>query len=415
MLDPFLDVHMFGKFTVSHNGKEITLGRNTTLKCLQLLQLVWLSGDKGITKEHLINALYERDKVSSINNSLNNLIYQMHQQMVRAGLPKESYIVRRGSVFFVDENTPVRVDALEFEKLIQRADQVRDLKEKKEHYREAFDIYQGELLPSISTELWVMNESLQYKKLYNRCADWLGRYYKDCEDYTSMYHIYAQAASIYPYDDWQVGQIDSLLCRGEFKQAHALYSQTAQNYLDEMGVPLSDEMLACYERMSLKPEDVPKNIYEIKEHLVEKTEEEHSGAYYCSYPGFVDAYRVLERNMERSGKPVFLMLCTLVDYEGKMIAQQDKLNRRSDVMKETIRRCLRKGDIYTRYNRSQYLILLVGIKREDCEIVYRRISQRLKEAAGPRAGIRYTVSSLADPDIRANVGKNLTPREPEEK
>jgi hypothetical protein len=213
-----------------------------------------------------------------------------------------------------------------------------------------------------------------------------------------MYHIYTRAAAIYPYDDWQVGQIDSLLAKGEFKQAHLLYTQTAQKYLDDMGVQLSDEMLACYERMSQKMEYAPKDIGEIRSAMVEDTEikNEREGAYYCAYPGFADAYRVLARNMERTGRSIFLMLCTLVDYEGKMITNQEKLYHRSDILHDVIRDSLRKGDVYTRYNKSQYLILLVGINQEDCDIVYRRISQNLKERAGSRAGLNYSVSSLAE-------------------
>jgi DNA-binding SARP family transcriptional activator len=398
---------MFGKFTVAYDGKEISLGRNTTLKCIQLLQIVWLSGDKGVTKEHLINALYERDKIANSNNSLNNLIYQMHQRTVRAGLPDESYIVRRGGVFLADKKIPIRLDVLEFEELIRSAEETENTKERATLYREALDLYQGELLPSLSTELWVMTESMNYKKMFARCVCWLGDYYKDREAYTDMYNVYMRAASIYPYEDWQVGQIDALIEKGELKQAYMLYTQTAQKYRDEMGVPLSDEMLGCYERMSEKSEQIPKDIGDIRKHLVENSDEEAVGAYYCSYPGFVDAYHVLERNMERSGQSIFLMLCTLVDYEGKIIPQQDKLSRRSDIMLDTIRACLRKGDIYTRYNRSQYLILLVGIKKEDCEIVYRRISQKLKETAGPRAGIQYSVSSLADPKTRETLQQKL--------
>jgi adenine-specific DNA methylase len=109
------------------------------------------------------------------------------------------------------------------------------------------------------------------------------------------------------------------------------------------------------------------------------------------------------------------MLCTLVDYEGKMITNQEKQAKRSAVLNEVIRESLRKGDVYTRYNKSQYMILLVGIKQEDCDIVYRRISQKLKERAGSRAGIHYSVSSLAEPlsDVHANrkfkSGKGATP------
>ena len=100
--------------------------------------------------------------------------------------------------------------------------------------------------------------------------------------------------------------------------------------------------------------------------------------------------------MERTGRSIFLMLCTVVDYEGKMIQNQEKLKARSEALKEAISKSLRQGDAYTKYNNSQYLILLVGTKQEDCDIIYRRILRKLKELAGARAEFKYSVVSLAD-------------------
>jgi hypothetical protein len=100
--------------------------------------------------------------------------------------------------------------------------------------------------------------------------------------------------------------------------------------------------------------------------------------------------------MERTGYSVFMMLCTLVDYEGKMIRNQDKLRARSQALWEAIHDTLRQGDTFTKYSNSQFLILLVGTSQEDCDIIYRRINKRLKEIAGSRADFKYSVVSLAE-------------------
>ena len=151
--------------------------------------------------------------------------------------------------------------------------------------------------------------------------------------------------------------------------------------------------------MSAQIDNAQSRINEIQSELVinrKEDDREDDGAYDCSYPSFMDAYHILSRNMERTGYSVYMMLCTLVDYEGKPIHNRDKLKSRSESLYEAIRQTLRQGDTFTRYSNSQYLILLVGTSQEDCDIIYRRISRKLKEIAGPRSEFRYSVVSLAE-------------------
>ena len=89
----------------------------------------------------------------------------------------------------------------------------------------AAKLYQGEFLPALSTETWVMMESLQLKRVFETCVRWLGDYLKKQKDYEAAYRLYTRAAKIYPFDDWQVHQIDSLICRGEYKEAYRLYDK----------------------------------------------------------------------------------------------------------------------------------------------------------------------------------------------
>lgn len=396
-----LDIRMLGGFTIYYGKQEIALGRSSTAKFIQLLQIVWIHKERGISKEQIMNSLYDRETVTNINNSLNNLIYRMRRQMVQAGLPETLYICNQDGLCVVDESIPVKVDVVEFHNLIKKGDDASGEEEKARFYEQAVKLYRGELLPAISTETWVMMESLQYKRSFEACVKWLGEYWKEQKDYDAMYRLYTQATNIYPFDDWQVQQIDSLICKGEYKEAYRLYGKTIKMYSDELGLPPSSPMLECYQRMSSRLTSCPSELQTIKSELKENNEEGGGfgeGAYCCSYPSFLDAYRLMSRIMERSGQSVFLMLCTLVDYEGKFIQNPDKLKKRSELLKAAIQQSLRRGDAYTKYSHSQYLILLVGTRQEDCAVVYRRISRKLKELAGPRAELSYNVTSLSDLD-----------------
>lgn len=397
--EKILKICMFGGFTLDYDGKEIILGRNSTAKFVQLLQLVWIHGAKGIAKEQLMQLLYDRLNVTNLNNSLNNLLYRARKQMVQAGLPEGEYITNRDGLYISEGNIPLEIDTIEFERYIAEAENAADRKEKCRCYEKAVSLYRGELLPAISNETWVTLESLAYKRKFSECVEWLGNYMEEQKDYEAMYRLYSRAAEIYPFDDWQIYQIGSLLYKEDYKEAYRLYDKTVRMYSDEMGLPPSAQMLECYRKMGEKIKSCPNNLDEIQDELKEGHEEDETaaeGAFYCSYPSFIDTYRLLSRIMERSGQSVFLMLCTLVDYEGKIIQNQEKLKKRSEELREAIRLTLRRGDAYTRYSNSQYLILLSGTKQEECSIVYNRINKKLKELAGVRAEISYNVTSLAE-------------------
>lgn len=62
---------------------------------------------------------------------------------------------------------------------------------------------------------------------------------------------------------------------------------------------------------------------DIKQGLQE--EKFQSGAYFCTYPGFTDCYHIVCRMLERNGQSAYLMLCTMVDREGRPLTDEVKL------------------------------------------------------------------------------------------
>ena len=140
----------------------------------------------------------------------------------------------------------------------------------------------------------------------------------------------------------------------------------------------------------------------IREHFIKqrlKEEKGQGGAYYCSLPSFRDSYRLVTRMLERSGQSAYLMLCSLTDGKGHPLEKPEKLELLSEELQNTIQHCLRKGDSFTKYSPSQYLVLLIGTNKENCGLIFDRIRKYFaREHRSWNKYVEFYVSSVAEVD-----------------
>ena len=398
-------VQMLGEFSITVGDEKLDLGSNSKANFLKLTEIVLLRGMGGVSKRDLIDGIFGHKSLLDENNSLNNLLHQARTQLKKAGMPGRKIIDGKRGVYAPENNPDYEyiLDVQEFEDVCLKAKSEKKDDKKLYYYQKAFGIYGGELLPEFATDYWVILESVRLKRLYDDVVDFLGKHYKEAEDFEALFDLYDKANKIYPDNGWQIEMIDALILRKEYKTAYELYTKCAHYYQDELEVPIPDALRSCYERLSDNVRVVTDDIRQIQANIIRKDEKLKSemgtrkiGAYLCPFTSFIDVYHVLRRNLERRGSSIFMMLCTLVDYEGKPIQNQEKLNARAEILQQSLSEGLRKGDVYTKYSSSQYLILLIGTKREDCAIIYQRLSRRVKELAGSRAEFRYRIVSLAE-------------------
>lgn len=353
-----LKVRMLGGFTLEYKGKELVLDRNNVSKTTQLFQLLLLhTQDGGISKAALIDALYGRSDVENKNGSLNNTIFRLRKQLTAAGLPESSYININGGMCTWDPDIETSVDVCDFKQTIESARHEKSQKTKMEIYAKAWKLYTGEFLPDMMGEDWA-------------------------------------AVEIYPFYDWQIWEIDSLIGMSRYKDGLDVYKRTTKLMFDELGLSPSAGMLERFKLMGERTSQAAGAIEDIKYRLREK--ESIEGAYYCTYPSFVDVYHVFGRMMERTGMSVFLMLCTL----NFINIETDDENQKyySELLRESIQKAVRKGDFYTRYNIQQYLVMLIGITQENCTLVSKRINKEFNKRLTRRknVSIDYYVASLGE-------------------
>lgn len=380
-----LKVRMLGGFTLEYKGKELVLDRNNVSKTTQLFQLLLLHTQDGeISKAALIDALYGRSDVENKNGSLNNTIFRLRKQLHQY----KWWNVYLGPGY---RNFSRR---MRLQETIESARHEKSQKTKMEIYAKAWKLYTGEFLPDMMGEDWAAVENIACRDMYFDCVEELCHYLKTEEKFEELYRVAHSAAEIYPFYDWQIWEIDSLIGMSRYKDGLDVYKRTTKLMFEELGLSPSAGMLERFKLMGERTSQAAGAIEDIKYRLREK--ESIEGAYYCTYPSFVDVYHVFGRMMERTGMSVFLMLCTL----NFINIETDDENQKyySELLRESIQKAVRKGDFYTRYNIQQYLVMLIGITQENCTLVSKRINKEFNKRLTRRknVSIDYYVASLGE-------------------
>lgn len=397
-----LSVRMFGRFEIIYNDQMLNLGHSQTTKAMKLLQLLLFYGNEGIHRSQIIQYLFGVDAEGDLQTNLRVVVHNLRRILERSGLPEHNYISIEAGVYRFAPECSLVVDARRFEDLI-RAAKSAEGERKYELLQEACDLYKGHFLPELAGEDWVIMKDAYYQNMYTENLTVLAEWLKERERYQELYILCNHAATLYPFDEWQVYAIEALVAMGDAKAAMELYDATTTMYFEELSMPPSEKMLECFRHMREQLQMRTSNICEVQGELDEK--EFKQGAFFCQYPSFADSYRVLSRMMERSGQSVFLLMCTIRDDSGHILEETEFLKEVSDCLFFAIRESLRRGDVFTKYNAKQYLVMLMGIRREECAIVTERIDKSFrKRYSNKNIRIHYYISSVASDcrDIKTN-------------
>lgn len=396
-----LYVQMLGGFQMTWGGEPLKLSIGSATKIMQFLQIILLSGRKGITREQLVKYLSEGQELSNPANSLRVTHYRLRKILTDSGLPACNYIQIEKGIYYWNYEIPLKTDVCEFEELLKRADQTADPDEKDELKKKACRMYQGDLLPMLGAEDWVVMEGNYYKKIYVKALKEVLENLKGHGGYEEMLELSSQAARIFPYEEWQLQQIDSLMAMGQYDKALNIYNETSRLYMNDLGVSPSKQMLELYQAMSGKMRGNSDNLENIRIQIQEQSTD--TGAFYCNLLSFVDTCRVLNRIAERSDKYMSLMLCTLRQSGGDIRKGQRKIEVEMPVLKKLIQKVLRKGDFFTKYSPCQFLIFLTGIEEVNCSVVSARIEKAfLENRLDDKMSLHFSMTSINE------VEKNWT-------
>ena len=391
-----LYIQTLGTVRLTLGGRTISLHTSITGKAFQLFLLLAYTGTRGVTRTVLQDALYDR-KTTDAANALRINASRLRKLLLRSELPEHNYIVVDKNVYYLTEpeyTGDFQVDVVLLEQLWEKIQKETEISAKRELLEKACKLYEGEFLPALSGEVWVENLRGRFQEIYFNCVQFLCEILKQQQDYKSLVRVTADAMRLYPTEEWAKLKMDGFVGLQKYKEAMEAYKDAVKDIFSEQGMAVSDQMWERLKSLNQYIENQPSNLENIKEWLCEK--ERIPGAYCCSYPGFIDCYRMEARAAERKKRHGMLMICTIRDRQGAVITEAEKLQEYMDKLDQCVCVTLRRGDIYTRYSRDQILILVNDLKPEKAVSVENRIIGAFRKEAQGKAEILTESISLKE-------------------
>lgn len=415
-----LSVHMMGDFWIALNGERMKLPGSMFSKTMNLFILMLLYGEEGIPRRKVLELLYG-EEADNDSGRLRVVAFRLKRQLIAAGLmTKDDQLNDKGVFRWMPEGMDIQVDARMFELAAVRALKTQGSgnrqerhgnsrgpvsEEQKKLLLEACHLYEGELLTDLTSELWAAENQIYYQELYFQCVRTSMQVFSEEGQYDKVLTVVRKAAHLYPYEEWYIGELDALMGMGHWKEAHEVAEQFMRFLADEMGIRPSKELMGRVRKINAKIKGSSRDLAEIRDELKEPGG--IAGGLCCDYLAFAWIYRYEMRRLNRTDQPHCLMLCSVTKKSGQIIPEEEDgiLEQVMSYLGEAVGSCLQRTDIYTRYQKNQYLALLAGARQEDYGRIFSRIESRFRNCPGMR---RYQVHFFHSPVLPGKESQGRT-------
>ncbi len=399
-------VCFLGRFSLRFEDKEIVITKPLKQKRIQLLLLLLKAGDKGITRRKLAEML--EGEIKGWENQLNNLrqhVFALRRMLKKLeNMPEDDYVVISPSgTYYFNRKVSIESDINQVDQLDQKLNHVTDTNKRLKILKKLCGYYQGGgFLPALSGEEWALIEEARYQAIFSQRMKELCDILKEMGEYTELLEFSTLASQLYPYDEWQAIQIDCLMAKGRYKEAMKLYESVNDELYKDLGIPLhgyeTSEYNSFRERLGL----ISPMMTEIQNKLEEGSPEHR--AYYCSYPAFVDIYRVIVRLFERNGSSAYLMVCTLKGGDHSHSDGAEYMETQMEQFQKLLEMSIRSSDTYTRYSLNQFLVLLIGIEEKTGSEVAERLKELWKSSEKEgRASLEILSENVLDTALKSQT------------
>lgn len=408
-----IKVQMFGNFRMDYNGAPFVAEKmHKESQFNRMMQALIHYSDCGIAKDKLEEIVIGERDIDEPHTALRVIVYKTKQKLAQLGLPGKNLIYLEGGIYYWTPDIEIEEDAAEFEKLYNEAcalekqmpqesesaetvcdERIKEIEDNMlELYVKALYLYKGEFLVAYTGETWIAQEARRYHTMFEKIINEAAYILRKRKQFKGLEKIGVYAAKVDPFNEWEELIMEAMVETRRYDEAEELYTDVVDYYLRECGIYPSSRLLEILEKYSNQMNHAHEILENIQEGMNEQEETERGG-YFCSYPVFKGIYQASIRIMKRTRVPVYLMLCTLEDEEGRQVQSETKMNKYSRQLKKCVGESIRYSDIYTSYGKVQFLIMLIGIKREDCEIVKKRINRQFAKK-NPRAAEKCHVNSI---------------------
>ncbi len=369
-----IHITMFGEFTVSYKGKTFTERDCKGSKSLQLIQYLIAQRDRYIAQSTLIDLLWQ-DSDNPVN-ALKTLVHRTRSIINDFFGENIELILSQHGTYSFNKELDIEIDSGEFSSLCTMGDdeQLPPLK-RVQIYRRAMQLYKGSYLSNFAEENWVRPINVYFHSLYISLAEKCAKILYPLGRFTNIVVVCEQAMIQSPYNEnIHAHLIRALVALGEYTLAENQYRYVKQLLLEQFGTQPSPHLTELYE-LTVKPRsDTGRSLSIVLGELWEGGV--INGGYFCEYEVFRYIFRLYAREARREKRKISVLLLTLLDENEHELKDEKLVAKAMQKLSETISSSMRMRDVFTRYSRCQYLVLLPSADESAAKAVAKRMRDK---------------------------------------
>lgn len=356
-----IKVQMFGNFRMDYNGAPFVAEKmHKESQFNRMMQALIHYSDCGIAKDKLEEIVIGERDIDAPHTALRVIVYKTKQKLAQLGLPGKNLIYLEGGIYYWTPDIEIEEDAAEFEKLYNEAcalekqmpqepesaetvcdERIKEIEDNMlELYVKALYLYKGEFLAAYTGETWIAQEARRYHIMFEKIINEAAYILRKRKQFKGLEKLGVYAAKVDPFNEWEELIMEAMVETRRYDEAEELYTDVVDYYLRECGIYPSSRLLEILEKYSNQMNHAHEILENIQEGMNEQEETERGG-YFCSYPVFRGIYQASIRIMKRTRVPVYLMLCTLEDEEGRQVQSETKMNKYSRQLKKCVGESIR--------------------------------------------------------------------------
>ena len=366
-----VSISLLGGFSLERNGASLTDDINRSLKLWSVLAYLILHRDRPVPQSEFIELFWPDDHSSNPMNALKTLLYRIRAMLEPLFGDIQPILAQRGAYVW-NKAVECELDIDLFSDLCaQCANTALDDQVRMDLCRQAAGLYQGDLLPKLNHQMWLVPLSVNYHNLYLTVVKTLAGLLDEHEQYEEMQSLCQRASGLDAMDEGlHTLIVRALLRQGRDMDALAHYEKATDLLYRNLGVRPSEELRALYKEIMATEKTLETDLGVIMGDLKETAA--RPGAFVCEYGFFKEAYRLEARRALRSGTCVHIALITVSLPDGG-VPPLKVLSTTMDQLQEVLIQNLRRGDVVSKFSGAQYVVMLPAANFEDSNMVMDRV------------------------------------------
>lgn len=374
-----LRIYTLGRFQVYSGEQALFTGSGRYQKIWDLLMYLITYRGKHMAPETIIDTIWPDNDYDNPKNVLKNLVYRLKENLEHLQPGARTYIEYSYGGYGWNIKAPYWLDADAFESLSQLAHALIkvDPLQAALKYREALSLYQGSYLPESQHKHWVISKRHYYHRLFIRSISELLAVHKEQRLFSQLVEDAEWALSIDNLDETiNIFYMEALLEEGKTAQARDHYEFITALMYYESGSKPSPAMQNIYRAIKKQSEKAAPDFNDLPQMLAENDPDQ--GALVCDPDAFRLICRLEKRRIERNKQPAQLGLLTVI-VPGLQAPLPERLKPAMDCLRDILLEKLRRVDVISRWNESQFIVLLPGLLPWQAENLLGTITASFKD------------------------------------